>query len=546
MLSALSHLIFGSKSGRNEVKRSLQYREQSLIFDSNPNDLRLVDGEILIGLFYPVEDIKGNADELGVLKVTNARLIWICCDKRKVNLSIGWNTILLTFQQTTRTALGYQSSSLCVLAAHDSTKYEFVFKQMTEYCIPDTLPTDFTYFDFNVNKRSVDGNYLTNNFSPNTTDEWDDEDNSMPLTGLIESTLLYQSANTLLDIQKPLQVTHISDFGDESCNFYDCIFKTWQSYKKTENFRLFKSEANSTIELGLAGNKEVESNNEVNISSVSEIVNNVDESIQLTRKVSSLPFQTLPIEKMLQKYSNLLLVDKKKSLKNSGTLFATNVRLVWIPDANFNTLLSTNVAMASAFGIRQDTNRKKENTNSLSIPFLKIESIKSKRSMKLVIAIFYSSYRSSNSTIIEFKLDKKSSMNDNFRLSDSYQLENLTKSLNSLLEKSRENPIFGPEVCSECIEFIDKLIPIEEILEKMRTILDKNFDNFPMSPDSSRQLKRSSTGMRLNNAEDGIRNKASEYEERENDFARRANNYTNNYSAVESFKKIETSYSEGK
>lgn len=138
MFSALSHFIFGASSlfgshQQTDAARTSTWKDKKLCFDLRSTDLELDQGEQLIGCFYPIEDVKGNQDELGLLKVTNLRLIWICCKKKKVNLSIGWRTVTLAYEQSLKDSFCGSSSSLFVLSKYDTTKYEFVFSKKSGF-----------------------------------------------------------------------------------------------------------------------------------------------------------------------------------------------------------------------------------------------------------------------------------------------------------------------------------------------------------------------------------------------------------------------------
>lgn len=148
MLSLLSQLIFGTNQTSGSAKGLLTnssswsdsswpgtntWKDKSPCFDLRNSDLQLEQGEQLLAAFFPIEDVKGNQEELGVLKITNLRLIWIRCDKRRVNLSIGWHSVSLVFEQNLKDSQGSPKPSLCVIAKHGSTKYEFIFSKIRAY-----------------------------------------------------------------------------------------------------------------------------------------------------------------------------------------------------------------------------------------------------------------------------------------------------------------------------------------------------------------------------------------------------------------------------
>lgn len=277
MLSALSQLIFGSRFDQSESKKSLQWRERSLYFDLGQSDLQLTKGEQLISCFYPIEDIKGNPDNFGVLKVTNLRLIWICCDKKRINLSIGWRTVLLSFQQNMRNSLGVPNTTLCILTNFESIKYEFIFRRMTDSLID--------YLDFDGSLETIKELESFNEF--------------------FESNLFHQNVIKLANNHKPCQITHLSPMNDSNFDPFDCVFKVWQAYKRTTNFRQYLS----NVELAQQPN---------------------DSTQQQLQQITTLPIESLPSEQIVFIYMDLIQVEKSRLGKKTGILFVTNIRLVWI------------------------------------------------------------------------------------------------------------------------------------------------------------------------------------------------------------------------
>lgn len=203
MLSVLSNFIFGNSNlfGSKQSSSNSSWKDKRLAFDLRPSSLRLEDGEQLIARFFPVEDVKGNPDEIGVLEVTNLRLIWICCAKTRVNLSIGWRSVSLTFVQNLKNSLGSPISSLVVLTKYGSTKYEFVFNKMSLY--NDLLLSGDLSSDF------VRGRRL---FGPN-------------------------------GIPRRVNLTTPINMIDS----FDVVFKVWQAYKRTQLFRCSRANLTSLL-----------------------------------------------------------------------------------------------------------------------------------------------------------------------------------------------------------------------------------------------------------------------------------------------------------
>lgn len=134
MFSALSNFIFGERSvlfgGYRGNSSSKHERYKRIGFDLRPSEIHLGLGEVLLASFFPIEDIKGNPDEMGLLKITNQRIIWICVDKRGVNLSIGWETVSIVFEQNCKDALGGTLGAINIMTSYDNCSYEFVFTKI--------------------------------------------------------------------------------------------------------------------------------------------------------------------------------------------------------------------------------------------------------------------------------------------------------------------------------------------------------------------------------------------------------------------------------
>lgn len=196
MLNALSQLIFGNPSltskgifGRIRDGSKLPiWRDRSLCFDLKANELCLDQGEQLIACFIPIEDVKGNSDVDGLLQVTNLRLIWICCKRPQINLSIGWHTVTMAFEQNFKDPLGQTQSSLCILSRYESTKYEFIF-----------------------NRKHTSASYGSDSV-------------------FVREYLRYHES---------LQLTRLSPMS--MMDAFTIVYKVWQSYKQTNLFRQCKS-----------------------------------------------------------------------------------------------------------------------------------------------------------------------------------------------------------------------------------------------------------------------------------------------------------------
>jgi len=213
MLSIFSNLVTKSSNlfrGQKGNVKSLTWRDEGLYFDLSSTDLEINHGEQLIASFFPIEDVKGNQDELGLLVVTNLRLVWICCSKKRINLSIGWRTISLVFEQNLKDPLGLPITSLCVLSKHDSSKYEFVFSKMSSREVlsgQDNWEALAQLKKFRQGNKSLSVGYLTPMY-----------------------------------LEDPFQVT----------------YKVWQSYKRTHLFRHCRSNLTNLLDVSSRNQPSIE------------------------------------------------------------------------------------------------------------------------------------------------------------------------------------------------------------------------------------------------------------------------------------------------
>merc|ERR1712166_1306707 len=76
------------ENGENYV-----WQDREIHFDDNVQNLEPRRGEFVIDAIEAIEDTKGNNGERGSLMITNLRMIWFSSKSKKVNLSIGYNSI---------------------------------------------------------------------------------------------------------------------------------------------------------------------------------------------------------------------------------------------------------------------------------------------------------------------------------------------------------------------------------------------------------------------------------------------------------------------
>eukprot|EP01083_Nonionella_stella_P050328 133871_1 len=106
------------------------WQDREIRFDTPLNDLSLVNGEFEIDSINSVEDTKGNNGEKGALNCTNLRMIWISHRNARINLSIGYDSILNTSVRMANSRLRGNSEALFVMAKFGGTRFEFIFTSL--------------------------------------------------------------------------------------------------------------------------------------------------------------------------------------------------------------------------------------------------------------------------------------------------------------------------------------------------------------------------------------------------------------------------------
>jgi len=132
-----------------EVNENLVWQDREIRFDVPPSHLACRRGEIVIDEMRSIEDTKGNNGERGELRVTNLRLVWESNRTRKVNLSIGYNSILSINIRTANSRLRGTSQALYVLTKFAQSRFEFIFTNLVKNSprLFTTVQTVFRAYD---------------------------------------------------------------------------------------------------------------------------------------------------------------------------------------------------------------------------------------------------------------------------------------------------------------------------------------------------------------------------------------------------------------
>ncbi|XP_067942594.1 Bardet-Biedl syndrome 5 protein homolog [Watersipora subatra] len=107
------------------------WEDRQVRFDIPISAMQLRPGEKIIDRLEAIEDTKGNNGDRGRLVVSNLRIIWHCIAMPRVNLSIGYSTIInITTKTAQSKSRGGGASAMFVLTRFNNTRFEFIFTNL--------------------------------------------------------------------------------------------------------------------------------------------------------------------------------------------------------------------------------------------------------------------------------------------------------------------------------------------------------------------------------------------------------------------------------
>uniref|UniRef100_A0A8C6Q5L1 Bardet-Biedl syndrome 5 protein homolog n=1 Tax=Nothobranchius furzeri TaxID=105023 RepID=A0A8C6Q5L1_NOTFU len=106
------------------------WEDRDVRFDITAQQMKTRPGEVLIDCLDSIEDTKGNNGDRGRLLVTNLRIIWHSVALPRVNLSVGYNTIINITTRTANSKLRGQTEALYILTKSNNTRFEFIFTNL--------------------------------------------------------------------------------------------------------------------------------------------------------------------------------------------------------------------------------------------------------------------------------------------------------------------------------------------------------------------------------------------------------------------------------
>ncbi|KAI3383412.1 hypothetical protein SNEBB_002121 [Seison nebaliae] len=108
------------------------WQDRDLRFDRSVKEIKCRTGEFILDTLKSVEDHQGNSGEEGSLVVSSLRLIWFSKKDQKINLSIGYNTMISMSVKKMESKIRGSSESLYIMCKLGETKYEFTFINLEE------------------------------------------------------------------------------------------------------------------------------------------------------------------------------------------------------------------------------------------------------------------------------------------------------------------------------------------------------------------------------------------------------------------------------
>ncbi|XP_063233839.1 Bardet-Biedl syndrome 5 protein homolog [Bacillus rossius redtenbacheri] len=106
------------------------WEDKEVRFDVPLSQLKMKAGEAVLDRLEPIEDTKGNGGDKGRLVVSNLRVIWHSLALPRINLSVGFNTIVNVSTKTVNSQLRGTTDALHILTKSNNTRFEFIFTNL--------------------------------------------------------------------------------------------------------------------------------------------------------------------------------------------------------------------------------------------------------------------------------------------------------------------------------------------------------------------------------------------------------------------------------
>ncbi|KFG65256.1 putative Bardet-Biedl syndrome 5 [Toxoplasma gondii RUB] len=125
-MSAIESFWQSSLDGGNSPGGGPLWQDRQIRWDQPKQRLLLRPGEVLRKQFDKVEDTKGD-NGIGVLQITNLRVIWYCLYVPRLNISIGLHCVTYLHYSMAESSTFGKARALHLMSRFNSTRFEFSF-----------------------------------------------------------------------------------------------------------------------------------------------------------------------------------------------------------------------------------------------------------------------------------------------------------------------------------------------------------------------------------------------------------------------------------
>jgi Bardet-Biedl syndrome 5 protein len=118
------------------MERKLNYedyyvwQDREVKFDIPKEQLSLRPGEKAFETIDNIEDTKGNNGDIGTMIFTNLRIIWYSTENIKINLSVGFDTLITYEVKIISSKVAGETRALCIKCKFNANRFEFLFNAL--------------------------------------------------------------------------------------------------------------------------------------------------------------------------------------------------------------------------------------------------------------------------------------------------------------------------------------------------------------------------------------------------------------------------------
>ncbi|XP_017782269.1 PREDICTED: Bardet-Biedl syndrome 5 protein homolog [Nicrophorus vespilloides] len=109
---------------------ALTWEDKEVRFDIPFSEMRLKSEEKIVDRLDNIEDTKGNGGDRGRMIITTLRILWHSISSPRINLSIGFNSIISISTKVVNSKLRGTTQALHMLTNSNNTRFEFIFTNL--------------------------------------------------------------------------------------------------------------------------------------------------------------------------------------------------------------------------------------------------------------------------------------------------------------------------------------------------------------------------------------------------------------------------------